>query len=233
VYEFVLIFSDGTTCISLHHEFEPKLKDLYLSIPAYKKHSQRNWQFFRSCGCDELPTVRINISCNEVQCAQENAKYYNHRGRFILRRGFLLQNENCAELARKYLNEAWRLDRRNREYQDDYEMALVADRQEKLDPELEEWIAGGVDLGRIPSNSEDERHRFRVEYIQRVEMAGRFQELEARLNRLRGNMVRNARQLVMLSQWSYDEERERDSQGMTELDHSRSRNVIELPGSPV
>jgi hypothetical protein len=130
--EYLLIFSDGTSSISLHHDFEKNLKDLYDRIPAYKKHAERNWNFTPSCRCKPL---HRQLS---------NARYYRSRGLFILRSG------RAAELAMKYLNEARRLNWQDVEYHDDYDTALIAVRQASQDDTLDAWIAGRVDSRLIP-----------------------------------------------------------------------------------
>jgi hypothetical protein len=225
----VLILSNGTTCISLHHDFEKKLRDLYMSID---KSNRLTWRFFRSCCCDEASEEPISLACNPLHWKQENARYYNRRGRFFLRRGALLRDGDCAEVAWKYLNEAWRLDHENKSYQDDYEMALIAVRQERRDPVLDQMVATRPDLSRIPSSG-DEGYWFRMEYMNRVEMTGRLPWLEARLNAVRGRPAWDASRLVIPPEWSFDDSEEGpgDPKDMFELGNSRQVRGFELEGS--
>jgi hypothetical protein len=220
--EYLLIFSDGTSSISLHCDFETSLKDLYDLIPAYKKHAERNWNFTPSCVCSPL------------QQQHSNARYYRSRGLFLLRSG------RAAELAMKYLNEARRLNWQDMEYHDDYATALIAVRQAIQDVTLDEWIARRVDSRLIPPNPGNERHTFRVEYYQRVMETGRFETLQARLQRVRESIVQPQKRLDVQPQWSYVEERGEGSDDMAELDailSNVSRNTgtisVELEGSPI
>lgn len=112
--DYILIFTDGTVHLSLHHGFEKSIRELIAS--TFSKREKLKWNFIASCHCDEHIQVQINAS------------YYNQRGRLHLRR----QN---FEQALTYTREAYHLDSSSSNYRDNYSMALLAARKQDPIPE--------------------------------------------------------------------------------------------------
>ena len=110
-----MIFKDGKTCISLNSEFEEEFKRLVTQVTK----KTLEWDFQPSCCCGELQRNR------------DNAEYYKLRGHFQL-------CKKAPEKALIYLREAQKLDNT---YLDDYGMALIAVRQSRQDPALEDILA--------------------------------------------------------------------------------------------
>ncbi|KAF2648285.1 hypothetical protein K491DRAFT_784188 [Lophiostoma macrostomum CBS 122681] len=113
-HDYVLVFTDGYTHISLHQGFEDELRRLILS--TFPKPQNVRWNFIPSCYCDEHQQQQIN------------AAYYNRRGHFHFQRHDL-------DAALTYMREAANCASKDSAYFDDYCMVLVAVRQKDATPE--------------------------------------------------------------------------------------------------
>lgn len=158
------MFKNACAYLSLHHDFQSRIRDLVESM--FPKREVK-WHFTAWCYCDK-----------QLQ-RQANARYYNQRGRFQLRR----QN---FDQALNYLREAYHLDYANTDYRDDYYMALAAAR--KHDPIPEDQLTRF-----------DSHNVFRNEYVFMRDKIGNIDMLEQR----QSDMFRDAQLQQLPHEWAY------------------------------
>jgi hypothetical protein len=190
--EYVLLFEDGQTYISLHCRFQNKIFGLIKkwAVSRKVKDFDKKWHFISSC------------YCSEEDQKQRNAVYYSQRGLFYLSRGDPAQ-------AVVYFREAHNQDKSNFGIRDNYAMALIAFRRKIKDPVLERYLAQWNNPQCNPEILQirnDEHTGFRNEYVWMLNtMNGDLGALEARLRNLQreanANMSHGG-----TPEWSYEVE---------------------------
>ncbi|KAF2797583.1 hypothetical protein K505DRAFT_358281 [Melanomma pulvis-pyrius CBS 109.77] len=177
--DYILVFTDGHVYVSLHKDFEiPMRKLIESTFPStfssgpfswIFKPVKVTWNFTPSC------------ACGKDQQRLENAKFYNQRGQFHLRKGNLEKALICMRAAHDFGST-------NTRYRDDYYMTLVAVRSR--DPTPEENIT------RFDSNN-----AFHNEFAFWKDRIGRIELLEERMR----IVLNDAQQRELPNEWVYDE----------------------------